>query len=160
MLPKPKVVIKVSLSNVTNCLKFFMFGWKYLTFEVDDSIRPRRARQKEWVNMWKISLYVWVGSQGRVPRCVSVKSWNREIRPVFPWHAFLWFFFFFWSSKSKKVNEWMINKRRGRSALRFHPGIYSFTFALETSLKSIYSGLIVEFTWGWYLKVMDNKTSF
>lgn len=95
-----------------NCLKFFMFGWKYLTFEVDDSIRPRRARQKEWVNMWKISLYVWVGSQGRVPRCVSVKSWNREIRPVFPWHAFLWFFFF-WSSKSKKVNEWLIKGGAG-----------------------------------------------
>lgn len=158
MLPKPKVVIKVSLSNVTNCLKFFMFGWKYLTFEVDDSIRPRRARQKEWVNMWKISLYVWVGSQGWVSRCVSVKSWNREIRPVFPWHAFLWFFFSEAVKAKKWMNEWLI--KGGAGLLSVSTLEYIPLRLPRTSLKSIYSSLIVEFTWGWYLKVMDNKTSF
>lgn len=116
---KSKVLIKLPGSNVAAGSGLFVFRvwsgitagshFQILAFEtrIRDSITPERTWQKPRVDIWKISIYVWVGSQGKVPRCVSVKSQNRKIKPVFLWHAFA-------VAAKEWVNEWW---REGETGL-------------------------------------------
>lgn len=82
-----------------------------LTFEagIPDSITTRRTRQRPWIDMWAISIYVWLGSGGKAPCCVSVKSKNRKIKPVCLWHAFLLTF-----AAAAAEEEWVSGWCRGR----------------------------------------------